>query len=96
MTLLSLAWCCLLLAQVTTMSPSPGPYRPFIEPLPLWDYWIFLLLPLCAAVAIVYKSVKCQTMKQVPKEAAEILLWILLGMIAAAAILAGVVSLLEW
>ena len=23
-------------------------YRPFLDPLPVWDYWFLLILPLCA------------------------------------------------
>jgi hypothetical protein len=73
---------------------TPTAYIPFLYPLPYaWDYWYLLLLPLCIAVAIVYKSVKCASMSQVPREAATITLWILLGMVAAAAALAGVVAL---
>jgi len=66
-------------------------YTPFLYPLPVWDYWPWLLIPLTAGVAIVYKSVKCQSMRQVPREALVIFVWILVGMAAAAGALAGVV-----
>jgi hypothetical protein len=46
-------------------------------------------------VAIVYKSIKCASMSQVPREATALFIWILLGMAAAAAILAGVVKVME-
>ena len=68
-------------------------YVPFLYPLPIWEYWPWLLIPLTAGVAIVYKSVKCQSMKQVPREALVIFVWILVGMAAAAGALAGVVHL---
>ena len=68
-------------------------YTPFVTPLPVWNYWPLLLLPLTAGVAIVYKSVKCQSMTQVPREALVIFVWILVGMAAAAGALAGVVHL---
>jgi hypothetical protein len=64
---------------------------PFLYPLPIWDYWPWLLIPLTAGIAIVYKSVKCQSMQQVPREALVIFVWILVGMAAAAGALAGVV-----
>ena len=70
-----------------------GDYVPFIYPLPIWDYWPWLIIPLCAGVSIVYKSVKCQSMRQVPREALVIFVWILIGMVAAAGALAGVVKL---
>lgn len=69
-------------------------YVPFLDPLPgAWDYWYLLLLPLCIAVAVVYKSIKCASMRQVPREATTITLWILFGMAAAGAVLVGIVTL---
>ena len=62
-------------------------YEPFLIPLPIWDYWYLLLFPRCAAVAIVYKSLKCWQMSQVPKEAAVLTAWIVLGMAGAAVVL---------
>lgn len=70
-------------------------YTPFLQPLPAWDYWMWLLIPLTAAVAVVYKSMKCPTMARVPREAAQITLLILLGMAAAAVVLMIVVRLRE-
>ncbi len=69
--------------------------RPFVQPLPVWDYWYLLLIPLCIGVAVVYKSIKIPSMKRVPREAAETTVWILLGMAAAAACLAILVRVLE-
>ena len=71
-------------------------YRPFLDPLPVWDQWYVLLLPLCVAVAVVYKSIKCATMRQVPAEAARTTVYIIVGMVAAAAVLAGLLKVLEW
>ena len=70
-------------------------YTPFVTPLPIWDYWMLLLLPLSIAVAIVYKSIKCQSMSQVPREAAVITVWIVVGFAFAGAVLAGLVKILE-
>ncbi len=70
-------------------------YTPFLSPLPIWDYWPALLFPLCAIVAVVYKSIKCSTMKQVPREATALFIWILIGMAAAAAVLTGIVKLMQ-
>ena len=66
-------------------------YVPFVYPLPIWEYWPWLILPLCAGVAIVYKSVKCHSMKRVPREALMIFAWMIVGFAAAAGALAGVV-----
>jgi hypothetical protein len=70
-------------------------YRFFIDPLPIYPYWYWLLLPLCLLFSIVYKSVKCETMKQVPREAVAITFWILLAMGSAAVVLTLVVKALE-
>jgi hypothetical protein len=70
-------------------------YRPFVDPLPIYSYWYWLLLPLCLLFSVVYKAVKCETMSQVPKAALAITFWILLGMAAAAATLAVIVKVLE-
>jgi hypothetical protein len=72
---------------------AEGGYVPFLYPLPIWDYWPLLIIPLTAGVSIVYKSVKCQSMKSVPREALVIFVWILVGMAGAAGALAAVVKL---
>jgi hypothetical protein len=72
-------------------------WRPLMEPLPyVWDYWPWLLLPLCVAVAVVYKSIKCRLMRQVPREATVITVWILAGLGAAAVVLWALVALIDW
>lgn len=71
-------------------------YVPFLQPLPVWDVWYLLALPLCAAVSIVYKSIRCRSMRKVPREAAKALFWILLGLVSAAVVLAAAVELMEW
>ena len=55
----------------------------------------WVLCALCVAVSVVYKSIKCHTMRRVPWEATVITVWILLGMAAAGVVLAGVVKFLE-
>lgn len=68
-----------------TLSPSwLLAWTPFVQPLPVWDYWYLLVLPLCAGLAIVYKSIKCDSMRRVPREAAVIFGTIVLGLVAAA------------
>ena len=73
-------------------------YIPFLRPLPVWSNWLWpwLAVPLCAGVSLVYKSIRLSDMKRVPREAASITFWILLGMAGAAVGLAGLVDLLEW
>jgi hypothetical protein len=86
-------------AAVAQAGTAPTEYRytrPFLQPLPVWDCWPFLLLPLCLAVALVYKSIKCRKANQVPKEAAVLTAWILAGLAGAAIVLAGIVKLVAW
>ncbi|HET6252331.1 MAG TPA: hypothetical protein VFE47_31885 [Tepidisphaeraceae bacterium] len=72
-------------------------YRPFMDPLPAWENgrWPWLLIPLCVAVSIVYKSARCKSMKAVFREAMGLTLTIILGMIAAAIVLGFLVRGLE-
>jgi len=70
-------------------------WRPFLDPLPIWSdrVWPFLLLPLAGAVSVVYKSIKCRKMSEVPREAAVSFSLIIRGMLVAAVVLSGVVAL---
>ncbi len=73
-------------------------YTPFFDPLPIWAkpwFWPLLLLPLCLAVAVVYKCVRCRTMNQVPREAMGLFITIVLGMILTAAALAGLAAIMD-
>jgi hypothetical protein len=60
-------------------------YRPFLEPLKVWDYWPWLIVPLCFAVSLVYKCVRVSDVRRAPLEAVIATFWILAGMAAAAA-----------
>jgi hypothetical protein len=77
---------------------SPYQYVPFLKPLPAWGdhVWPWLLVPLCVGVAVVYKSLKCHSMRQVPREAFVLTVWILAGMAIAALGLGLVVEATEW
>jgi hypothetical protein len=70
-------------------------YVPFRKPAPLWDYWYLLVIPLVLGIAIVYKSIRCDSMRRVPREALVLFAFILVVMVAAAGALAALVSLVE-
>jgi hypothetical protein len=36
--------------------PTPLAFVPFLDPVPVWDYWYLLVLPLCVGIAVVWKS----------------------------------------
>ena len=70
-------------------------FQLFRQPLPAWDYWYLLLIPLCLGISIVYKAIKCREVKQVPREATVICTVILLGMVVAATALYALMRALE-
>jgi hypothetical protein len=70
-------------------------YTPFMQPLPAWDLWYLLALPLCAGVSVVYKSIRCRSMHKVPVESAKAFFWIIVGLVTAAVLLGVVVRLME-
>ncbi len=58
-------------------------FKPFIDPIPIVSWQkLAMLLPLCLAIAIVYKTTKCRELRDVP--VASLVLWvtILVGMFA--------------
>jgi hypothetical protein len=71
-------------------------WRAFLDPLPVWNVWYLLLVPLCAGVAVVWKSIKCEAVRKIPGQAAELLFWILFTMIVAGVGLAFLVRAIEW
>ena len=85
----------LLAATLAAAGDAAHGYVPFMQPLPAWDVWYLLALPLCAAVSIVYKSIRCRSMRKVPREAAKATGWIIVGLVAAAVILATIVEIME-
>ena len=68
-------------------------WRPFLTAMPIWDYWFLLLLPLCAGVAVVYKTTKCRCADTIARESIGLAVWIVMGLLGAAAAVAVVVRL---
>jgi len=77
------------------LAEATSTFQLFRQPLPIWDYWYLLLIPLCVGISIVYKDIKCREVKQVPKEASVICIVILLGMTLAAVALYALMRVLE-
>jgi len=77
------------------LAEATSSFQLFRQPLPIWDYWYLLLIPLCVGISIVYKAIKCREVKQVPKEASVICIVILLGMTLAAVALYALMRVLE-
>lgn len=64
---------------------APLAYRPFLDPLPLWDYWALLLFPLVLGISTVYQAIRTEDLKRLPLKAALSALWIFLGIAGVAA-----------
>lgn len=74
-----------LLGGLLAQGAEPYSYsRPFVQPAPVWDYWYLLLIPLVVGVSVVYKSVKCGHVSEVPRAALGMAGWIFGGFVAAA------------
>ena len=58
-----------ILAASLVAAAAEYQFRPFHNAAPVWDYWYLLALPICAAIAVVYKCVRCKEMSRVPREA---------------------------
>jgi hypothetical protein len=65
-------------------APAYPAWRPFLTAMPIWDYWVWLALPLCVGVALVYKTTKCRFPGTILRESVWLSLWIVLGLIGAA------------
>ena len=84
-----------LLFSILAAAPEEYQYVPFRQALPMWNHWWLLLFPLCLGISIVYKSIRCESMNQVPRQALGLFVFILVVMVVAAGALAGLVLALE-
>lgn len=82
-------------AAVAAAATHEYHFKPFKTPAPLWNYWYLLLLPLCLAIAVVYKSIRCRTMSRVPREALVLFAFIIGFMVLTAGALAAIVNLMQ-
>jgi hypothetical protein len=62
-------------------------YRPFIDPLNLHTYWLLTLPALAVAISLIYKTIKLDDLKDLPRETAALSGQIVLFMAVAAAVL---------
>lgn len=69
-------------------------YRPFLEPLPIDDYWLWGVVPVVLAVCLVYKLVKDEDLDGVFRRAVGLTTQVLLFMALAAAVLWVVTELM--
>jgi len=70
-----------LISSFVIFTPA---YRPFLEPLPIDDYWMWLVIPLVVAICIVYKTIKDDDLRKLPRQAASLSVQVLIFMALAA------------
>lgn len=80
----SLAQSALTLGQTTAAIPRP-PYRPFIDPLELHQWWFLMLIPMSLGVAMVYRAVRLPTLEKYWTSVMVMTLQIIGGMLLLAA-----------
>ena len=59
-------------------------FRPFLDPAPIDRYWLWLLPPLIIAVAVVYRTIKSDDLREVPRRAAYLVFQVAIFLVAAA------------
>ncbi len=59
-------------------------WRPFLDPIAIDRYWLLLILPMALGVAIVYKALRIDDLRQLPRKAAGLAAQIILYMALAA------------
>ena len=58
-----------ILLATKLLAAAEYQFRSFQTAAPVWNYWYLLAIPICAAIAVVYKCVRCREMSRVPREA---------------------------
>lgn len=78
------------------LAQATQPYsRPFLQPLPVWDYWWALLFPLLLGICVVYKTIKVSDVREVPRAALTMMFWVIAAFIGAAVGLVVFVRLMQ-
>ena len=62
-------------------------YRPFLDPAPIDRYWLWFLPPLILIIALVYRTIKTETLKGLPRRAGYLAFQISVFMVLAGAAL---------
>ncbi|MEM6257121.1 MAG: hypothetical protein AAGI37_02250 [Planctomycetota bacterium] len=62
-------------------------YRPFLDPAPIDRYWIWFLPPLILIIALVYRTIKTETLEGLPRRSGYLAFQISVFMVLAALLL---------
>lgn len=69
-------------------------WRPFLEPLPLHEHWMWLLLPLTLIISLVYKTLKTEDLSKLAWQTLRLTITILVFMVIAAVVLWAITEML--
>ena len=67
--------------------------KPFVTPLPIWDWWMILLIPLLFGIALTWKAMKSPSLKEFPRQTIVLFGKFVFGFALAAVI---VYAIVEW
>ncbi|WP_432798657.1 hypothetical protein [Poriferisphaera sp. WC338] len=70
-----------------TQSLSTLAWRPFLDPIPIDGYWILLFFPVAVVIAVVYKTLKLDNLKHLPRAATWLTIQITVFMIISGLVL---------
>lgn len=59
-------------------------WRPFLDPAPMDRYWLWTLAPLIIVIALVYRTIKSDSLARLPQQSAYLALQIGIFMVLAA------------
>lgn len=80
------ALCAAVLAAADKSDLAPNwpmpPFRPFIDPLELHQWWFLLLIPMAFLVSMTYKAVRLQSLENYWRHVLLMLFQIVVGMMA--------------
>lgn len=68
-------------ADTVPAGPMP-PFRPFLDPIELHEWWFLLLVPMALLVSMTYKAVRLQSLERYWRHVLLMLVQIVVGMIA--------------
>ena len=78
----------MMLSALTSLA-----YRPFLEPLPIDDVWMWLLLPMAVFVSLVWKTIRLGDVRDIPRHTAMMTSQIIIFFAIAAAVIWFIVEL---
>ena len=68
----------------TILAPA---WVPFLHPLPIDGSWLLIMVPLLAAIAVVWKTIKLDDLRPLPRQAASLTAQFIALMLVAALVL---------